>query len=620
MSALLSLLLAAAAPVHSYASLSMTPDGARLASIDQLGPGTHGAIVVRTSDGAIVTRYDPCAKCDYAGVAWAPDGKRLAVLAERDGGASLIVIDGGRPRTLASIEGPLDDLTWSPDGTMLAVLATLRPHKPTGATQPGVRQVGEIGTTDDARRIAVVAAAGGALDYVSPPDTYVYEYGWRPDGGFVATAAKGNGDNNWWVARLMAFERTGAARTIAAPPFQMNAPHVSPDGRTVALIGGLMSDFGSVGGDVWTVPTAGGEPVDVTPGFGGSVTSLRWAGERIVASVIVGGETGTASIDPRRRTVSQVATRPLSIEGADGARFALDAAGKRMATVTEGFAQAPRIEFGPIGATKPITHDNDALTGASVTNLTWRSGGHDVQGWLMRPTAIEPGRRYPMVTVVHGGPAAAVTPRYDQDGTIADLLAHGYYVLQPNPRGSFGQGEAFTRANVKDFGGGDLTDILAGIDAAEQAAPIDDARLGIYGHSYGGFMTMWAVTHSKRFAAAVAGAGIANWSSYYGQNGIDQWMIPYFGASFYDDPAVYDRLSPIRSIRAAATPTFVYVGERDVETPAAQSLEFWHGMRAAGAPVSLVIYPDEGHGIRQPEHVRDLEERIVGWFDRYLQR
>ena len=122
---------------------------------------------------------------------------------------------------------------------------------------------------------------------------------------------------------------------------------------------------------------------------------------------------------------------------------------------------------------------------------------------------------------------------------IAPCSNRGYALFFPNPRGSFGQGEAFTQANVRDFGYGDLRDILAGIDAVKKEAPIDDARLGITGGSYGGFMTMWTVTQSNRFKAGVAGAGIANWLSYYGENGIDEWMLPYFGASVYDDPHVY---------------------------------------------------------------------------------
>jgi dipeptidyl aminopeptidase/acylaminoacyl peptidase len=132
------------------------------------------------------------------------------------------------------------------------------------------------------------------------------------------------------------------------------------------------------------------------------------------------------------------------------------------------------------------------------------------------------------------------------------LLERGYALFYPNPRGSFGQGERFTTANVRDFGYGDLRDILAGVDAAEKAAPIEDARLGITGGSYGGFMTMWAVTQTHRFKAAVAGAGIANWLSYYGENGIDAWMLPYFGSSAYQDPAVYAKSSAEHRGRDAA--------------------------------------------------------------------
>jgi dipeptidyl aminopeptidase/acylaminoacyl peptidase len=129
---------------------------------------------------------------------------------------------------------------------------------------------------------------------------------------------------------------------------------------------------------------------------------------------------------------------------------------------------------------------------------------------------------------------------------------------------------------------------------------------------------MWTVTHSQRFKAAVAGAGIANWVSYYGQNGIDQWMVPFFGSTVYDDASVYDRLSPIRTIKAARTPTFIYVGERDIEVPPTQSIEYWHALRAMNVPASLVIYPGEGHAIRDPENAIDVRRRTVAWFDRWL--
>jgi dipeptidyl aminopeptidase/acylaminoacyl peptidase len=189
----------------------------------------------------------------------------------------------------------------------------------------------------------------------------------------------------------------------------------------------------------------------------------------------------------------------------------------------------------------------------------------------------------------------------------------------PNPRGSFGQGVKFTRANVKDIGHGDLRDILAGVDEVLRSAPADKDRLGIGGWSYGGYMTMWAVTQTDRFRAAAAGAGIANWQSYYGQNGIDQWMIPYFGASVYDDPAIYARSSPINFIKRVKTPTLILVGEHDLECPLPQSQEFYRALKTLKVPTKLVVYPGEGHGIARPDHRRDIVRRWVEWFDQRLQ-
>ncbi|MGO9228947.1 MAG: alpha/beta hydrolase family protein, partial [Bryobacteraceae bacterium] len=143
-------------------------------------------------------------------------------------------------------------------------------------------------------------------------------------------------------------------------------------------------------------------------------------------------------------------------------------------------------------------------------------------------------------------------------------------------------------------------------------------RVGITGWSYGGFMTMFAVTQTQRFKAAVAGAGISDWQSYYGENSIDQWMIPYFGASVYDDPAVYAKSSAINFIKQARTPTLVVVGDRDGECPAPQSYEFWHALRDRRVPTQLVVYPNEGHGFADPAHRRDVMERAVEWFARYM--
>jgi dipeptidyl aminopeptidase/acylaminoacyl peptidase len=618
--------------LRDYRALALSGAGDRVVALEANDPGglpkrPHSTVVVRdAASGKVLNEYDPCATCSYDRPSWAPDGRSLAFIASdsKAGTAMLFVAQQGKAKQLLTIKGVANTARWSPDGQRLALLATLNARKQVGAVEAGAPQVGEIGEVDDAQRIGTVPAAGGALKLLSPADSYIYEYDWTPDGqGFVATGAKGNGDNNWWVAKLLHIDAAGNERVIAAPNTQLNLPHVSEDGKTVAYIGGLMSDFGSIGGDVYTVPLAGGEPVNITPGYAGSFNGLAWRGKRLLATALIGADHAALELSTSGGKHAVLWSAPASTSGADG-RMSFSADGTMAAAAVEDFRTAPHIVAGRLPQLKAVTQDNAAFTPqVSVQSIGWSSDAFRVQGWLLGPEKTEPGKKYPMVVQVHGGPAAAASPRYVAGGEqanplIRELTAKGYYVFLPNPRGSYGQGQEFTRANRRDFGGGDLRDILAGVDAVVKAAPVDGERLGMVGHSYGGFMTMWTVTHSQRFKAAVAGAGIANWISYYGQNGIDQWMVPFFGATAYDDPAIYRAASPIESIKAAKTPTMMYVGERDVETPAVQSQEFWHGLRAMGVPTSLTIYEGEGHAIRKPDNQRDIRRRTIGWFDRYL--
>jgi len=617
----------AAQPLHQYASLVIAPTGDIVASVesgqepDALTP-SHGAIVVRRSgDGHVLSRIDPCKACDYSDLAYGPDG-RLAFVARdrRLGTASLMVQQGRVVRRLATVNGLAADPRWSPDGKSIALLVTIGARKETGAVQAGARQVGEIGEASDEKRIAIVPAAGGVLRTVSPPDRFVYEYAWTPDGkGFVATTAKGNGDANWWVATVDAIDAaSGAVRTIIAPATQVNFPRISPDGRTVAFIGGLMSDYGPVGGDVWTVPFAGGVATDITPGYRGTFTSLSWGGGGIRTTALLGDQAAVVPVDPVNGAGQPLWTARVKVD-AEGGRIAFARNGA-MAMVAQDYEHAPAIFAGPVAAPVQITTDNSAYKPiVTARSITWKSGGHDVQGWLLAPRTANPSSaKAPMITVVHGGPASAVTPAFLWKGDDAALIAAGYWLFYPNPRGSYGQGEAFVQANRRDFGGGDLKDILAGIDAVEQVAPIDDSRLGLKGHSYGGFMAMWANTQTNRFKAIHAGAGISDWISYYGTNGINTWMIPYFGKSLYEDIKPYWDISAIQFIDRAKTPTLITVGERDIEVPPTQSVEYWNALKAHGVPTSLVIYPDEGHGFHDPAHIADERRRVVEWFDHYL--
>jgi len=613
---------ALAAPVN-YGGLALTPAGDRIATVET-GGGKAKIVIRAVKTGAIVTTLDPCATCSYSGLTFAADGTLAFLARDRAKGEVVLdIVEGGTVRAVATIKGIAQTPRFAPDGKRIALLVTIGAAKEAGAAQAGVRQVGEIGEKNDAQQLAVfdraATLAADAVKPLSPAGRYVYEYDWTPDGaGFVVTSALGNGDANWWVATLDHVDATtGAVRTIAKPATQLNFPRVSPDGKSVAFIGGLMSDFGSVGGDVFTVPLAGGTPVDLTDGAKATATAIDWTKGGLRATLLRGDTAEIVPVTDKGYGTPYFA-RPASFAAGDG-RAAFSDDGKTLATVVQDWTHAPAIFAGPASAPKQITHDNDGVMPVvTARSVTWTNEGFTSQGWLLAPVGADPAKKAPMITVVHGGPAAASVPNFVERGGAAELIRAGFYVFLPNPRGSYGQGEAFTAANRRDFGGGDLRDILAGIDAVEKVAPIDDARLGLTGGSYGGFMAMWANTQTDRFKAIVAGAGLSNWVSYYGTNGIDQWMLPYFGKTLYEDYEAYEKPSAIYQMKKAKTPTFIYVGERDIEVPPTQSVEYWHALRDQGVPATLVIYPEEGHGIRSPANAIDLQKRTIGWFEKYL--
>ncbi|HEY1422518.1 MAG TPA: S9 family peptidase, partial [Candidatus Acidoferrum sp.] len=398
----------------------------------------------------------------------------------------------------------------------------------------------------------------------------------------------------------------------------------SPDGKSIAFIEGLMSDEGSVGGDIFLISASGGKAQNLTAEQKASASWLSWIGDgRIVAGEYAQGESSIISLDPGSVKIESIYTAPGNANiGTWGPSASFSSDGKISAAMYSSFADPPEVWAGTDGEWKQITQRNKGVAAAwgQAKSIRWKSDSYDVQGWLIYPANFDRSKKYPLVVEVHGGPSAAVLSSWPGSGNFGmALAASGYFVLMPNPRGSFGNGEAFTRANVKDFGYGDLRDILSGVDEAIKVAPIDPNRLGITGWSYGGYMTMLAVTQTNRFKAAMAGAGIANYQSYYGENKIDQWMIPFFGKSVYDDPEIYAKSSPITFIKKVKTPTLVIVGDSDGECPTPQSYEFWHALKTLGVETQLVVYEHEGHMFVNPEHQRDRIRRTVAWFDAHLQ-
>jgi dipeptidyl aminopeptidase/acylaminoacyl peptidase len=616
---------------------AVSPDGARLAFVNAAANGKSGIYVMSLAGGDPSPVTTGSAPCDEHAVAWSPDSRQIAFLSDREmeGQLQLYIAPatGGKARQVTHLTGLLAEPRWSPDGKSVAVLFTENLPRAAGPLDPVLPVSGVAESKIYEQRLAIVDAAGvsaesRAVRQISPADYYIYEYDWSPDGAsFAVTASRGAGDDNWWIAQLFTLAADGGGwKSVYKPPVerQLAVPRWSPDGRTIVFIGGLMSDEGSTGGEIFQLPAAGGQARSLTPGMASSASYLIWASgvRQLYFTEHYDGGSAISKLDPATGQVERLWQGDESINPPfEDSGVSISDDGKTSAVVRSSWRQPPEIWAGRIGEWSQRTHANAGIKPlwGETRNLHWASDGFQVQGWLLYPVNFDAGRRYPLVVAVHGGPASSLKPSWPRPGFNPTLLSQqGYFVLMANPRGSYGQGEKFTMANVKDFGGGDLRDILAGVDEAVKTAPIDPQRIGLTGWSYGGFMTMWAVTQTTRFRAAVAGAGIANWKSYYGENAIDQWMIPYFGATVYDDPAVYARSSAIDFIKQAKTPTLVVVGAGDGECPPPQSFEFWHALKTLGVKTELVVYPDEGHRFSKPADQRDVLVRMIQWFNENL--
>jgi dipeptidyl aminopeptidase/acylaminoacyl peptidase len=604
--------------------VALSPDGTQVACI------VNGQLAVIPASGGSSHTIAVEANLPLRDVGWSADSKRLAFIADLPGDVPAAQIwtaaaDGSAPVRHAELKGYVEAPRFSPDGSKIALLFIEGMPRVAGPLQPMTPPAGVVDQKIYEQRIATIDLGANHLMQVTPPDIYVYEYDWAPDGqGWAAITAHGSGDANWWVARLyMVNALTGKMREIYQPKLQIADPHVSPDGKNVAFIEGLMSDAGLTGGEILVVPVTGGAVRDLTPNSRTSPSALAWTSpDLIVFAQNVDGNSSFAearsggSKGPTLWTGEELVST-TSDAWVPGGSFSRD--GSVTAIVRQSASAPPEVWAGPIGKWKQLTNLNAGVKPAwgEIRNVHWMNGSTRVQGWLMLPRNFSSENSYPLVVNVHGGPSWACTSHWDES-SMGPQSAMGYFALCPNPRGSYGQGEAFTRGNVKDFGGGDYRDIMAGVDAIAKQYPIDARRIGIRGHSYGGYMTMWAETQTGRFAAAVAGAGLSDWLSYYGLNDIDEWMIPFFGASVYDDPGVYAKSDPMHFVTAVKTPTLILVGDRDGEVPMEQSVEWWHALTNLHVPTKLVVYPNEGHLFIRPADARDYSLRTLEWFEEWF--
>ncbi|MDQ3834767.1 MAG: S9 family peptidase [Actinomycetota bacterium] len=491
-----------------------------------------------------------------------PDSSRVAFLSDRSerGRKSLYVIpiDGGEALRIFEEQGDVSEPSWSPDGHFVAVLFKESETQEEKERKERREDAKVWDANHKYQRVWVIDVQSLEAHPVSPEGRQVWGYAWSPDGEMIAlnTTPTPRVDDRFKETEVAVVSRKGGSTRMV---FRTCGPAEdlvwSADGLYLAY----RSRAGQVphGDYVYRSTLEGGEAVCLTPKYKGT-------GEYLCS--FTDGE--------------------LLFLGHEGVVSALEEAA--------------------LGEMEVVRWESDP--------------GIEIQGLLVRPCDYCEGERYPLVVQVHGGPTSLWADKFCASWRDwAQVLAgRGYAVLLPNPRGSTGRGAAFSNAIFGDVGGGELQDVLAGVEAMIERGLADPDRLGIGGWSWGGYLTALAITRTDRFKAAVMGAGVSNLISDNSLGDIPSANLSYFRDSVYHDPDPYYERSPIRYVSNARTPTLILHGEEDKRVAVAQSVEMYIALRTLKVETQLVTYPREGHSIEEREHQLDLVRRVLDWFERHL--
>ena len=546
---------------------------------------------------------------------WAPDGRSIAFLSDRDGAAQLYLLpmSGGEAEKLTDRKESISAFRWAPDGRHLALLMN-EPRTEAQQARDKDKDDARIADKDDRMpRIWDLELASRAVRQVTTARMRIGQIEFVPGGDRLIAAASAKPDEDAFNEAIFSIDLTdGRVTPIAAPRGPIGAMAVSPDGKTIAY--GCARVDGPAPHDLCLQPAAGGAARNLTGAtIDRPVNQAKWIDDQSLAvSVARGFQTSIEIVG--------ATGRDQAIEGLTGnvSAFARAADGT-IAFVSERAAQAPELWLkSPKAPARAVTTLNEQWNARPVIApefVKYKSAdGTEIEAALLKPSALSP-QPYPAVIFVHGGPTGRWADNFEPWGQL--LAARGYAVLYPNVRGSTGYGHHFVEMNRADWGGGDFADVMAGADWLVARGIADPNRLGIGGWSYGGYMAAWAVTQTPRFKAAVSGAPVIDLASEFGTedgSAYDEW--------FYGTP--YEKLdgflksSPMTFVKKVRTPTLLLQGEADTTDPIGQSQQFYRGLKRYGVESDLVLYPREPHGLREDKHLIDRLTRILAWYDKYL--
>jgi dipeptidyl aminopeptidase/acylaminoacyl peptidase len=591
-------------------------------------------------DGENTVQLTPADGYSY-GAQWSPDGKQIAFMSLQSGKNEIWLIPstGGAAVQLTHVATGVYMYRWSRDGSFISYLA---PDPSAPGEKEALARSGDaivVDGNDKMAHIWTISTQGNPSSQreahqITHGNYSVSSWDWSPDGAYLTFARQAHLLPLYeYPATISRLDMASGIVTDLVPPKERtnySSIKYSPDGEWIAYTTSY-AFFNLM--DVSILPSSGGQPRTLAKDQDqslllNSLGLLGWSpdGKYLYLSNARGTKVAITALPTDGGAARDILTRGYIAGGR------MNSGQSMLGLVMEDFSAPQEVYAAALsGNADLLPRQVSALNTHSPREKAWESevlrwtapDGQAIEGVLTYPAGGEPGKKYPLIVEIHGGPAASFFQYYPGGRTwlispAGALASQGFALLRPNIRGSNGYGADFVKADFSDWGGKDFQDILAGVDFLIAQGRVDPDRVAIMGQSFGGYMTAWAVTQTDRFTSAVMISGMSNLISDTGTLDIINYLPDYFGGYFWSDAEAYLSRSPIMHVQNVSTPTLILHGQLDPRVPLGQAQEFYNALKLRKVQTQMVVYPRAGHYPGEPKQQRDMWEREIEWFKRYF--
>jgi dipeptidyl aminopeptidase/acylaminoacyl peptidase len=565
--------------------------------------------------------------------AWSPDGRYVAFLSTRDQpenskdapGAQiwlLRMVGGGEATKLTELKSAVRAIRWAEDSSRIFFTAE---EAQTDAQKDERKNAGDgifvdEGPNGQGRRqfvnLWVITVADKETRQITKGEQIVGDFAPSPDGRHVVYISRPNNRRNLqYLAEVFVVDATsGTSKQLTRNEAPENNVAWLPGGAAVSYVAPDDKAWELDQGNLYVHPVEGGSSTTVSASFHGDIGEYFWhpSAKSVVMNANMRGRTGVYELDLSTGRARPVIAGDVSLSLSSASKDLKRLAGTRSLPAEPAEIVAVDVSRGQATAITDANPWFKQVQVAQMRSLTWKSkDGLEIEGLLWLPASYKTGTKLPLVLSIHGGPAGVWSTAFR--GINHVYASMGWAVLEPNVRGSTSYGDTFLKGNMRDIGGGDYEDAMAGVDAVIAQGIADPDQLAVRGWSYGGILGGWTMTQTTRFKAASLGAMVTDWASEYAMGFNHDVRLWYIGGTPWENPDGYRKQSSYAHIHKVTTPTLLLHGEQDETCTIGQSMMFYQALKDRGITTRFIRFPREPHGFREPHHIRMRDAEEISW-------